>query len=62
MSDQNERQVRNEIFAREPGPPDANEPLAAPPPGIQVTNVMKDDFGFEVPVESVPLTSRGVAY
>ena len=29
---------------------------------IQVSNVMKDDFGFEIPVESVPLPSRGVIY
>jgi hypothetical protein len=29
---------------------------------IQTSNVMKDDFGFEVPVESVPLPSRGVIY
>ena len=25
-------------------------------------NIMKDDFGWEVPVESVPLPSRGVIY
>lgn len=29
---------------------------------IKVSNVMKDDFGFEIPVESVPLPSRGVIY
>lgn len=29
---------------------------------IRVSNVMKDDFGFEIPVESVPLPSRGVIY
>jgi len=29
---------------------------------IQVSNVMRDDFGFEIPVESVPLPSRGVIY
>ena len=29
---------------------------------IQVSNVMKDDFGFEIPQESVPLPSRGVIY
>jgi hypothetical protein len=29
---------------------------------IQVSNVMRDDFGFEVPQESVPLPSRGVIY
>ena len=32
------------------------------PPGVQVKDVMRDDFGFEVPVESVPLPSRGVVY
>jgi len=30
--------------------------------GFQVRNVMKDDFNFEVPVESVPLPSMGVVY
>jgi len=29
---------------------------------IPMKNVMKDDFGFEVPVESVPLPSKGVTY
>ena len=29
---------------------------------IQVSNVLRDDFGLSVPVESVPLPSRGVIY
>jgi hypothetical protein len=29
---------------------------------IKVSNVMKDDFGFEVPIESVPLPSLGIIY
>ena len=29
---------------------------------IQVSNVMRDDFGFEIPQESVPLPSRGIIY
>jgi len=29
---------------------------------IKKSNVMKDDFGLEIPVESVPLPSRGVIY
>ena len=29
---------------------------------IQVSNVMKDDFGFEIPQESVPLPSKGIIY
>lgn len=30
--------------------------------GISTRNVMKDDFGYEVPVESVPIPSCGVIY
>ena len=30
--------------------------------GIQTRNVMKEDFGFEVPVQSVPLPSEGIIY
>lgn len=29
---------------------------------IQVSNVMKDDFGIDIPTESVPLPSMGVIY
>ena len=29
---------------------------------IKTSNVMKDEFGFEIPIESVPLPSRGVIY
>lgn len=32
------------------------------PAGIQTKDVMRDDFGFEVPVESVPLPSNGIVY
>ena len=31
-------------------------------PGIPTRDVMKDDFGFEIPVESVPLPSKGLVY
>lgn len=34
----------------------------AVPTGIQTKDVMRDDFGFEVPVESVPLPSNGLVY
>jgi hypothetical protein len=30
--------------------------------GFQVRDVMRDDFGYEVPVESVPLPSKGAIY
>lgn len=32
------------------------------PAGVMTRDVMKDDFGFEIPVETVPLPSRGIAY
>lgn len=54
MPDNVSRESRNEIF---------NQGGAQPVhPGIPTSNVMKDDFGFEVPVENVPLPSRGVIY
>lgn len=37
-------------------------PLAMNNGPIKVSNVMKDDFGLEIPIESVPLPSRGVIY
>ena len=43
---------------------DNNEIFTQPPvhPAIPKRDVMRDDFGWEVPVESVPLPSRGVIY
>ena len=29
---------------------------------VMKTNVLKDDFGWEIPVESIPLPSNGVIY
>ncbi len=29
---------------------------------IQVSNVMRDDFGMSIPIEAVPLPSRGIIY
>jgi hypothetical protein len=46
------RETRNEVFT-------AAEAKAQ---GMPTRNVMQDDFGFEVPVESVPLPSRGACY
>ena len=31
-------------------------------PGAPISNVMKDDFGLDIPHESVPLPSRGACY
>ena len=53
MSEERERQVRNEIFGAQ---------SQTNSTGIPTRNVMKDDFGFEIPVEAVPLPSNGVVY
>ena len=50
--DKTTRSEKNEIFT---GPSGAQ-------PGMPTRNVMKDDFGFEIPVETVPLPSRGITY
>lgn len=42
-----------------------NEPINPEDIGqgpIRVSNVMKDDFGLDIPIESVPLPSRGIIY
>ena len=46
------RAERNEVFT-------AADAARA---GHKVRNIMKDDFNYEVPVESVPLPSNGVVY
>lgn len=45
-----DRSRKNEIFG-------GNAPA-----GVPTRNVMKDDFGFEVPTEAVPLPSNGLVY
>jgi len=51
MSD--DREQRNEVFGAPPNPGH---------PSIPTRDVMKEDFGIEIPVENVPLPSRGVVY
>jgi hypothetical protein len=51
VSEESERQARNEIFGGQ-----------SSGAGMPARNVMKDDFGFEIPVEAVPLPSRGIVY
>ncbi|MAE82933.1 MAG: hypothetical protein CMB80_09375 [Flammeovirgaceae bacterium] len=58
MSGDTTRQSKNEIFTS--GMPSG--PQHGGQPGMQTSNVMKDDFGFDVPVENVPLPSRGLIY
>ena len=55
MSDSSDRAKRNEVFGA-PGGPTGHAP------GMPTRNVMKDDFNFEIPVESVPLPSCGITY
>ena len=52
MSDEPTRESRNEVFTA----------TQAETAGFKTHNVMRDDFGFEIPVETVPLPSRGVVY
>jgi hypothetical protein len=49
----NDRPNRNEVFTG------GNKPSSH---GMGSSNVLKDDFGFEIPVEVVPLPSNGVTY
>ena len=51
MSEQKKREG-NEIFT----------PAGAQSQGMATRNVMKDDFSFEIPVESVPLPTKGLVY
>ncbi len=50
MSDTTDRTQRNEVFT------------GGNSRGMASSNVLKDDFGFEIPVETVPLPSNGVTY
>lgn len=45
-----DRTNRNQVFQQDA------------PPGVPVKNQMRDDFGYEVPTETVPLPSRGLVY
>ena len=51
----NESRESNQVFT-------GQQPGQAPSGGFQTVNVMRDDFGFEVPVDLVPLPSNGVIY
>jgi len=48
-----DRSERNTVFTGG-NPPSSH--------GMSASNVMKDDFGFEIPVETVPLPSNGITY
>ena len=36
--------------------------MGGAPAGVMTRDVMKDDFGFEIPIESVPLPTHGLVY
>jgi hypothetical protein len=48
----NDSRQNNEVFGAQ----------QAQQAGFQTRNIMKDDFGYEVPVESIPLPSSGIIY
>ena len=52
MSDQGNTRDSNKVFTADQGARSA----------MPTRNVMKDDFNFEIPVESVPLPSCGITY
>lgn len=52
---------RNEVF-QNPNQSVAPTPPPNVQPGMPTRNVMKDDFNYEVPVETVPLPSLGRTY
>jgi hypothetical protein len=52
MSDQGNNRESNKVFTADQGVRSA----------MPTRNVMKDDFNFEIPIESVPLPSCGVTY
>jgi len=54
--DNKTRSEKNEIFTNVEGQAHGGQA------GMPTRNVMRDDFGFEIPVESVPLPSRGITY
>jgi hypothetical protein len=41
---------------------DSGAPEGMNMPGAPISNVMKDDFGLDIPYEAVPLPSRGACY
>jgi hypothetical protein len=57
MAKQTKKTGRNKVFQ----PDDSGVPTMNMP-GAPVSNVMKDDFGLEIPYESVPLPSLGICY
>ncbi len=66
MTDTTDRTSRNQVFSSaEQTPPQATTTPNRPPnvqPGMPTRNVMEEDFGYTVPIEAVPLPSRGVIY
>ena len=53
----------NEIFNTTPtADQSATTPQAASSAGFQTVNVMRDEFGYETPVDLVPLPSQGRIY
>ena len=62
MSDTKDRSKRNEVFTGGPTAHTGPTSHGGNAQGMPTSNVMKDDFGFEVPVDTVPLPSNGLTY
>ena len=64
----NETRDSNAVFSNpgaQPAPGSRNDSISHVPStqsGFQTVNVMKEDFGFETPVDLVPLPSQGLIY
>ena len=47
---------------RTPVAESTDEPLTRAPQGIQTVDIARDEFGWDIPVETVPVPSRGMVY
>lgn len=53
---------RNKIFQETNNPSNTDEPISKPPPGVQTVDIARDEFGWDIPVEAVPVPSKGMVY
>ena len=53
---------RNKIFQKTSDQQSTDEPIQAAPAGVQTVDIARDEFGWDIPVETVPVPSRGVVY
>ena len=56
----NDQRQSNQVFQN--SPPGSPQVPGVASQGIQTVNVMRDEFGYETPVDLVPLPSQGLIY